>query len=624
LSSAEVIGDLFRSGSGSVVVEFTEPWPPEQLAVIFGVENSCPANITLPAVAPISYARALIAERHSLPVSEVFLGEGIDPGQRVCDFVANCHVVLPVRIRRISIEFHENGQVMEGGVFKDVFVSDRFFDLKRRFCELFRLRQFDLFFVHFLIHGIEPDDCASISRYEFSDPLVINVEKRDVGICRLFFCSLTGDEFRYLVNLSTVRDRTLRHYAGDDLMVGFEYEGKRQRRSTLIASRFWDPMIPIRMIARKLAIVVHIDETDQNLEFLVNNTLKVDQIITALRERVPSLKSCSLFCNGTRVHCDSRILDISPDFEDDFTARDLRFEINAVEPIFRYVAPGGFVSIPAGRGPLTVLTLKQKLAPSFFVQPSFLSLSLDRQTLGDNDLIDCSRLYCIHAQREKVVLHMRFRPSSISPDKARLSEVITCDLARFSTVGDLPRLIGDHFSRTIAFRFHLRGQVLSFRDALSSFADNATIDAVYSVPRDPGRQRFLWHGDRNGPEMLELLISLDQTVREVKRRVLDAFQASHWLTGTITLSFIVPLQDEISWGEYGIPDDSLIAVKASKQLRRPVGVTSRHVCHIFQFDPSDTINDLESALRSLRGRDSPDFVLAVDSERSTERIASLG
>jgi hypothetical protein len=107
-------------------------------------------STSFPITSPYAVSYGVIAQCCYLPIGALFLDAILDAWQQIDACIA-ISGILTVRSRQTSGTF-------------TVFVSDRFFDLKQCFRESFGPIQFTPFIVHFFIYGIEPDDCATISR----------------------------------------------------------------------------------------------------------------------------------------------------------------------------------------------------------------------------------------------------------------------------------------------------------------------------------------------------------------------------------------------------------------------------------------------------------------------------
>jgi hypothetical protein len=145
-------------------------------------------------------------------------------------------------------------------------------------------------------------------------------------------------------------------------------------------------------------------------------------------------------------------------------------------------------------------------------------------------------------------------------------------------------------------------------------ADGQSITVHYPPPVDPTTQRFIL--ESRGGRWIELQIGRDETIWDVKRRLLYEIGSHESLPGLLTLSFYgCPLGSRGKFIDYGIPENSVIDVTDTLHHRGASQVRWGSSSTTFNFALLDTVSDLELALRRMKGDQCRDFVLFNGSVR---------
>jgi hypothetical protein len=147
------------------------------------------------------------------------------------------------------------------------------------------------------------NDQASLSEVVSSQRSNIIVKSLDVGLVKLYFSSSEGKS-----SLNCFAGKGLRFFdiassfSANQFEVAFERDGSQLKRSTLIDSEYWDPLVPISVLLKPSRIPVHFEESefeDSALDISVDTT--VQGIVRQLRDIHPMLKSFELFVNGIKA-----------------------------------------------------------------------------------------------------------------------------------------------------------------------------------------------------------------------------------------------------------------------------------------------------------------------------------
>jgi hypothetical protein len=222
----------------------------------------------------------------------------------------------------------------------------------------------------------------------------------------------------------------------------------------------------------------------------------------------------------------------------------------------------------------------------------------------------------VSIQRDTATFKFHFCPSGVVVEDAKIVRDIECNLTELSTFGDLSRVFRNSgkFPRGIEFSFFHMTSGRADNALMITVTDGTSIIVHYPPPGDPATQRFIWKS-RSG-QSTELRISRDETVRDVKRRLLSEIGLHECLPGLVSLTFYAcDLCHADKFCDYGIPENSWIDVTDIFDDRQTIQVGWGSASTAFNFTLLDSVADVELALRRMKGDRCRDFALFRESTR---------
>jgi hypothetical protein len=503
----------------------------------------------------------------------------------------------------------------------DVYICNRYFDLVHLFCSSFPESGLTPYNVHFSLGGYPLHADRFLSDVAFSDTLVLDVHIIRINVWPLIFSDLEGHQVGYLANLTQTPHITFSHYRGrfqdDPLTFCFEYDGQELPPSTRIDSIFWDPNLPICLIFRAPTVFVQFEELpNHNFHPQVDRNTTGELLCQLIHDHDPMFKSFELFCRDRQLKAKDKLIDLNPDLEYPVIVRNMRLHPALA---LLYVTSSGSAVLPLNSLKVRVADLKQFLHVLYPSDGKEIIVTHSGKTFRDNDELDVTRIYRVSFLRNTARFKLQFCPSGVRVEDAKICRDIDCNLKDLEIVGDLSRVFQNSgkFPRRIEFSFFNTTGACIDNVAMLTLADDTLLTVRYAPPCDPTTQQFVWEPQSDSSVVLS--IGREETVRDVKRRLLYEFGLYRSLPGLFSLAFFdCPLEHADKFCDYGIPENSVIDITDIPTRYQQIRVQYRSTITSIGFTDLDTISDVELSFRRMNGDQCRDFAIFGESGRLSD------
>jgi hypothetical protein len=403
------------------------------------------------------------------------------------------------------------------------------------------------------------------------------------------------------------------------LTIGFEYNGQPLRISMVIGSRMFDPMIPIVACCRTPVLEVVFEERPSR-QFSMGVTMEttVGMVYTAIMEKYPDLASFHLHFNK-KLDKSAKVADVNPCLEEPFVVKHLKLRVDRSNYMIRMTYADWEIAWPIGTPTASVIAAKAFVSPLLQASPESLSLSRRGTILRYKDLLEPSYVYAIHIPQQNISIAIRLWPMGNDNYTQKLCQMLHFDASLVKTVGDLANVLVKQyvFSNDPPIMFRNENRSAFDLDPQSPLraTDQDVLLLEYRGPVLPVQYRFVGCA----PAAL-MEVDSDMTVAQVKLRLLKLLCRPRTLPGALQLRFWgTELCDSDRFYEYGIPAGNAIEVRECGAR-----LTDVQVCSVpYWFAESDTVGNLELAIRAERDGAAGDFILQHHSaEVSPDQLIS--
>lgn len=364
--------------------------------------------------------------------------------------------------------------------------------------------------------------------------------------------------------------------------------------------------------APPVTCVVHFHFEDfafRDLKCEVNAGATIDDLRALIGTHYSDFASFDLYYENRLLQDTCLISELGASLQSSVVVRNVRMLVLSTAPVLYYCLSQESEACPLPNSQITLAEAKSFLSPILNAQQSWIVFRLAGEVLeNDDQLLDLSRVYSISVMKQEMTLTLHFLPSEMSDSDCKLIQNLTIDIAKFSTFKDLSNHLieSGKFREMIEFSFSVDHTMYSHSDPLNSIPNQSVISIRYAAPHCPTTLRFAMQ-----KKNVRLVIDPQLTIRDVKWMVWDVFSSPNSLPGLTSLTFFgCVLNEGERIGAYGIPDDSLVDVHESPAS---VGMVCVHSelgdDRYYHFSDSDTVGDVNIALRKHRGDNSRNFQL---------------